>query len=299
MAQTEVEKSNAGQAPDTVNSTGPVGLKDFESLAPMPKSLAYLAKVQFEPEVGFQEVARVIETDMALVANLLRLANSAWSHTTSPVSTVKDALNRLGMSNVLNLVLISSLAVSMKKACSGYELGEDELARHSVAAYLAANSLLRFSQQPIPKGAATAAFLHDIGKLLLGRYITREVLDQIRQSVLDKEFKSQCEAEQHFLGTDHAEVGMAIAHHWGFPKELTVAIRRHHAPEVFDDALLAAVKISDSIAKMIFPLVGGWELEPAEQIEIMKVLGMVPSDIALICVLVEEEWKETEKFLQV
>jgi putative nucleotidyltransferase with HDIG domain len=271
---------------------------DFDTLAPIPKSLAYLARVQYDPDIGFLEVARVIESDVALVANLLRLANSSWGHSTTPIVTVKDALNRLGMTNVLNLVLISSLAVPMKKASAGYELEENELARHSVAAYLAASGLPRFTPLALPKEAATAAFLHDIGKLLLGRYMTHELLAQIRQSFMAGEFKSSCEAEQHFLGTDHAEVGMAIVHHWGFPRELSNAIRRHHAPEVYDDVLLAAVKLCDSVAKMVFPLRGDPETPASEERENMRALNLVPSDLALICVLVEEGWKETEKFLQ-
>ncbi len=291
------KKEEAGLT-DAFSALGPIESKDFESLAPVPQSLAYLAKVQYEPEIGFQEVSRVIETDMALVANLLRLANSAWSRGASQIMTVKDALNRLGMTNIVNLVLMSSLASAMKKACPGYDLGENELARHSVAAYLAASSLRRFSPVDLPNGLSTAALLHDIGKLLLERYISQTLLAKIRQSVADKQFPTYCQAEEHFIGANHAEVGMAIAHFWKFPRELFVAIRRHHEPEVYDDLLLAGVKLADLVAKMVFPLRVSEEMPRKEQLELMHVLGIVPSDLALMCVLVEEEWKETEKLLQ-
>lgn len=273
---------------------GPVHIAEIESLAPMPRSVAYLAKMQYEPDLWLKEVARVIELDPALTANVLRVANSAWSGSALPVDTVRDAVVRLGMSQILNLALIMSLASPLKRPCPGYELAENELARHSSAAFLAAGQVRQFSGKNIPQAVSTIALIHDLGKILLGRYIKKEILIQIKETVKNGH-ASTIEAEQQYLGTDHAEIGMAITRHWKMPKEWGDVIRRHHDPNPPFDPLLDAVQLSNSLAKII--------LAPEEdrgarlaQIPavLLQRLEMPQSDPALICVIVEEEMAKTE-----
>ena len=59
--------------------TSPTLSFDIENLAPMPDSVARLAKIVGDANTDVSQVARVIEFDQALTTNVLRLANSAWS----------------------------------------------------------------------------------------------------------------------------------------------------------------------------------------------------------------------------
>ena len=79
--------------------------------------------------------------------------------------------------------------------------------------------------------------MHDIGKLLLGRHVGQEKVDEIRNTV-HQENLTFIEGEQKLLGTDHAEVGGAIARHWSLPEPLVAAIELHHNPDQQPDALL-------------------------------------------------------------
>jgi putative nucleotidyltransferase with HDIG domain len=257
----------------------------------------YLAKMQYEPDLWLKEVARVIELDPALTANVLRVANSAWSGSSQPIATVRDAVVRLGLSQILNLALIMSLSTPLKKACPGYDLAESELARHSSAAFLAAGQLCQFSGRTVPQAVTTIALLHDLGKILLGRYIKKEIQIQIKEAVKSGQ-TSQIEAEQQYLGTNHAEIGMAITRHWKLPNEWSDIIRRHHDYNPPFDTMLDAVQLSDTLAKIV--------LAPAEDrgaglrqipAEVLQRLELPQSDLALICVIVEEEKKKTDQML--
>lgn len=263
-------------------------ISGIESLAPMPRSLDYLAKLQYAPDIWVGEVARVIDLDEALTANLLRWANSAWSHSSTSVGNVKDALIRMGIANVLNLVLITALASPMRRACPAYQLAENELSQHSILAYVTATCLGQFAAQPIPDTVATASLIHDLGKLLIERYLSRELMLQMSLAVKSGKV-SPMEAELQYLGTDHAEVGMQIARHWKFPDDIAQTIRRHHDPEPPRNTLLDAVQVCDMMAKQIFrkdpqaePL---WEAMPGN----LQRLGIEPADMALLSIRVEDE----------
>lgn len=269
---------------------------DIESLAPMPRSVAYLAKLQYEPEIWLNEVSRVINLDEALTAMLLHWANSAWSHTTVPVGNVKDALIRMGIVNVLNLIIITSLSSPLKKACPAYNLKENELSQHSIIAYLTAVSLGEFSAQPIPDTATTAALIHDLGKLLLGRYIDRDMMNRIAEAVKSGQM-SLIEAEQNILGTDHAEVGKAIAVHWKFPSALAEAIHRHHDPKPPYTTLLDAVQLCDIMAKQICRVKDNAKPLWEDHLEQLQRLGIEPADMALLSIRVEDELTKIETLL--
>ena len=74
----------------------------------------------------------------------------------------------------------------------------------------------------------TAALLHDVGKLILGSFIKKD-LEQIETMVM-KGITFDV-AESMVLGTNHAEIGGQILHKWSFPAELVNAVQWHHDPE--------------------------------------------------------------------
>ena len=83
----------------------------------------------------------IVQFDEALTASLLQSANSSWSASRSEITTVRDAVIRLGASPVLALTLGMTVRRQLLDSLPQYGLGEGELWRHSVAASLAAELL--------------------------------------------------------------------------------------------------------------------------------------------------------------
>jgi len=102
----------------------------------------------------------------------------------------------------------------------------------------------------VPGVAFTAALLHDIGKLLLSRYIDSSILSRIRDMTASGKL-TYLEAERSVLGVDHAQVGSAIAKHWTFPEELVRAIEQHHHLSPKLNPVLDAVFLANLVAKLI------------------------------------------------
>jgi putative nucleotidyltransferase with HDIG domain len=267
---------------------------EIDSLAPMPASVIRLTQMVSNPDSGVQEIARVVELDQALTANVLRAANSASSATRTEITTVKNAVVRLGTAQILKLAVGQQVVSAMSEEFTGYGLCEHELWRHSVASALASESIGKFTSVRIPGIAFTAALLHDIGKLLMERHLNAEVTDLILSRIEDKGI-TWLEAENRILGTDHTEVGAAIARHWNFPDELVLAIEHHHDPDPMSSVLLDVVHISNSIAKLIGVGLGAEQMHSNVSKKAAERLGLNQKDMESLCARVKDELIESEE----
>lgn len=273
---------------------GSIKLSEIKNLTPLPVSVVRLAQIVSVPDSNLDDFYQVIEFDQALTANVLRWANSAWSQSRTPITSVKGAVIRLGTENILKLAIGYHLMGSMNESNQGYRLQEKELWRHSVAAALAAEHLPRFASRPIPPYSFAAALMHDIGKLIVGRHITSERLGKIEALMSTGVGLTYIEAEKQVLGTDHAEIGAAIAREWKIPDMLVKAIEFHHAPDKSQEPVLDAVHIANAIAKLIGQGLGTEQFNMRVSMDSAKRLGLDEQNIQILCALVKDQLEDTE-----
>ncbi len=200
-------------------------LNGIQRLDPLPVTARRLTAMLSEENVNVREIADIVEYDVAVAANLVRVANSAAYAGRYPVDRVRDAVVRLGTANLLTIVLGDYIRV-FKVAAPLYDLTEDDLYLHSAAASLVIKAIVAETKRPLPPSASIAALLHDVGKLIMVRYMKEDV--SALQSLCREKKIAFVEAEREVLGCDHAEVGGAIARNWGFPQDIIHAIENHH-----------------------------------------------------------------------
>ena len=222
----------------------------IERLDPMPMTAHRLMRVLHDDDAGPARIAGCVEFDPAMASAVLRLANSAAYGGAVRIASLREAVARLGTSKIVDIVLGDSLQ-RLKANVPMYGLGEDELWLHSVAASLAVRALQQERRRAgIPEAASVAALLHDIGKLVMARFLKADA-----QAILARGAEQGItfvEAERGLLGCDHAEVGGALGRHWGLPDEVTDAIEHHHqTPAAPPSALRDAVVVANIVAKTI------------------------------------------------
>jgi putative nucleotidyltransferase with HDIG domain len=225
-------------------------LRSIDRLEPLPMTVQRLILMLDDEDVNLGEIAQIVEFDGAIASNVLRVANSAAFGGLSRIRETRDAVVRLGTATLLDILLIGHLR-SIRVAAPHYNLSEDDLWLHGAAASLAAKAVSKEARRArIPQIAAIAALIHDIGKLIMVRYLKADVPSLY--DICQEQNITLVEAERRILGCDHAEVGAAMARKWGFPEEITQAIEFHHEalpPEGFP--VLDTVLIANEIAKMI------------------------------------------------
>lgn len=271
--------------------------QEVEALTPMPASVARLAGVVCDPNAGIPQIVEVIKYDEALTANALRLANSAWSGARKQIDDVRGAVIRVGVARILAMAVGGRVTKVMSEPCEAYELPENELWRHSVAAALATERMGRFTTQSIPSAAFTAALVHDIGKLLLARHVGPSARQEIL-SMISKGGMSFLEAERTVTGTDHAEVGGDIARVWGFPEALVLAIECHHDLGNHTEPLLDAVHMANVVAKLIGVGLGSEQMNMEANVEASQRLGLSVAGLESLCATVIDELAATEELLR-
>jgi putative nucleotidyltransferase with HDIG domain len=225
-------------------------VKAAHALDPLPATVARLASLVVRQDWSLAEAAHLVEFDPALTGRLLRLANSAATAGLAPVHTARDAIMRVGIGPALAFAAASGLRRQLKRALPEYGLSEGQLWRHSVAAALAAEPIVQHARAQLPPECFTAALLHDIGKVVMARFLSPDDLRALA-AARDQGNQSSMEAELSILGVNHAELGGLIAEHWKLPTRIVAGIAHHHAPEAGEDPVCDAVYLANIAAKRI------------------------------------------------
>jgi putative nucleotidyltransferase with HDIG domain len=262
-------------------------LKDINRLEPLPVTAQALLRAVSGsgtgPEMSFVKIAELIELDQAIAANVLKISRSAAYAGAQQVSSIREALLRLGTSALLDLV-IGDFIKRLKFAAPMYRLNEDDLWLHSAAAHVSVRAMqIERPKANIPPAALTAALVHDIGKLVMVRHLKADV-GVILQHCRDHKV-TFVEAERALFGTDHAAVGAAVARKWSFPDVITDAIARHHDPELHEsNAVIDAVVTANLVSKTIGLGLGAEGLNLRVDMGCPKRLGLDFESFSRVCV---------------
>jgi putative nucleotidyltransferase with HDIG domain len=224
-------------------------LNGIQHLDPLPVTARKLATRLRDEGASVQEIATVVEYDVAVAANILRMANSAAYAGRYPIDRIRDAVVRLGTENLLTIVLGEYLKV-FKVHAPLYDLTEDDLYLHSAASALMIRAMAPEIRHKLPGSTSIAALLHDIGKLIMVRYMKADVSALL--TLCTEKKIAFVQAERELFGCDHAEVGAVMARQWGFPQEIISAIEQHHQVVPGGSGLiLDAVMLANYAAKSI------------------------------------------------
>jgi putative nucleotidyltransferase with HDIG domain len=210
-------------------------LQKVSAFPSMPKAVIKLRALLSEKDVSIDEIERILRHDPGLAANVLRLANSAFFGLPAKVTTLKHAIMLVGVDRFSQIAVGASMNKTMDTAVEGYGLSPGELWLHSIAVSTTAEALAKNRKFPATNDFFMPALLHDLGKLVLGKFVKAE--QQKIDSLVTKGVPFVI-AEKEVLKTDHAEIGALILSKWSFPDDLINAVRWHHYPEGLENSNL-------------------------------------------------------------
>jgi HD-like signal output (HDOD) protein len=184
-------------------------------LPSFPEIAVRIRKVLADSKSSLEQVVRIVGSEPALAARLLRIANSAsLNRSGKPVTELRTAISRIGY----NMVRSASLSFSMnqmrhdkKLAAFRHYLNDLWERSTSVAAY--AYVLARDHSRVNPDEAMLTGMMHGIGKL----YILTRATDHPGLFGGDAELNE-------IIENWHAPIGKAILENWEFPEAMAQAV---------------------------------------------------------------------------
>lgn len=193
-------------------STGKIDLPSFPDVA------VRVRRVLADEKTTVEQVVRVIGSEPALAARLLKMANSAALNRSGKALTdLRTAINRMGYNMVRSAAI--TFAMAQIRLASDLKSIEPYLARlwkHSTHVAATSYTIARKFTTINPDEALLTGLLHGIGKL----YILTRADDH------PELFTDQGAIEQ-IMRDWHASIGKAILENWDFAAEVANAVAEH------------------------------------------------------------------------
>lgn len=218
-------------------------------IPPYPAVAAKLAALsrQLRP-AGLNELVKVVSADAALAAQVLGRASAAHTGGGKQVTTLFEALSRIGMEQLVEMALATGLGVAIIAPGPLTELRRDMWRRCLLSAQLA--RMLADNRGVVAETAYSAGLVHDLGAAIVITAL-EEVAKTTPLPVLP-------EATWRDLVRKHqVKFGLVIAARWNLPAALTEVIA--HAHDVAsDNPLVRLIELSDRIVAKLdhMPTVG-------------------------------------------
>lgn len=218
-----------------------VPLKDLVryagQLVTLPEAYHRLKACLDEPEPDFDLISRIIESDTALSARLLRLVNSpiyAGIHS-GRVDRISYAVHLSGSHLLKNLLLTTVISNAVSHLATSRE-DIKTFWQHSVFCGLVAMQLAKRCSVLHPDRLMVGGLVHDIGHLVMYRRYHGIQLGNNIPPNTDPDDVLKVERDR--FGYTHCDVGAGLVQFWQLPVALRQITEWHHEPHKSESGTL-------------------------------------------------------------
>jgi putative nucleotidyltransferase with HDIG domain len=250
--------------------------EELPSLSTVVSEFLDLTKREFFSAKDFEIV---ISKDQALVARLLKVANSGLYGKPRGVRSIPEAVVLVGLENMKKIVFSVSMEGLTRLRLKNYDYEPSRgYWMHSTAVGLSARALIEVLPNKPMHGeeAFVAGLLHDVGKLVIDDFLDPQA--GTRDVSLEEEKKA--------AGLDHAELAEYVLRNWRLPENIVTAICNHHTTLPADGVEAGAV-----VMQLAQEIVNTWQVghgepidlsidyDPDRHLELIEQVGLPPSKI--------------------
>ena len=199
------------------------------SLPSLPSTYLELMEELQSEEPSPSKVGEIISRDVAMIAKILKLVNSAYFGLRVTVSDPVHAVKLLGLDIIRALVLthgVFSQFAQIDPQC----LSLEQLIQHSLSVGSLAKMIAKAENQDqdMATDALVAGALHDTGKLILAQGLPLEYKEVVIEA--KEQNIPLWRVEKEAFNTSHAEVGAYLLGLWHLPAPIVEAVALHHEP---------------------------------------------------------------------
>ncbi|MET0116136.1 MAG: HDOD domain-containing protein [Sedimenticola sp.] len=212
-------------------------VKAIDSLPPLPEITRAILELYHNPLANAADLAKVVEMDPSLSAQVLKWANSAMYGFRGEITTIQAAIARvLGYDVVMNLAMalttIKPLNIPREGPIGQQAFWSDALFSSMICQRLALR--VQRDDKPNPGTAYLSGLLHNIWMLLLGHLFPTQH-KEISELLIANPELSAIHAGEYILGINPIMMGRWLLESWELPDELLTAITYQNDPEYQSD----------------------------------------------------------------
>lgn len=233
------------RAPGEVLSSNTISLQNLPMLPAAGVKALALAK---DPGTSFRELAVVIQRDPALATGILKLANSPLYGLGREVSSLEQAILRLGFRECQNVILTVALRSLYRKLPPSRKQRCEALWKHAFITACASRRLNQALRLSFQGEEFSCGLCHDIGRTLLA--IGAPAYFDLADPLSFREGPDVLAHERGVLGTDHCAFGAWFAHVNELPAAVIAAVKYHHEPAEAAEhrRLVTSIALADDMA---------------------------------------------------
>lgn len=200
------------------------------AIRPMSTAAEEILNVSSSSRGSLKDLARVVQTDAALAARLMRLANSSFFGLSRQISTLPDAIVLVGLKGVRNLAVSTSVSAMASRLPSNSWVRERtrEINDHCLATAIAARRFGVAIQRDVADELFLAGLIHDLGRVVL-MFAYPDAYKRIWEQAATHGTNPAL-LERDFLGVDHVAAIDVVGRDWNLPSTLLELVTAHHRP---------------------------------------------------------------------
>jgi HD-like signal output (HDOD) protein len=258
----------------------PAVAQRIETLPSLSGVVQEFLEISRRDYITAQDLSRVIAKDQALVARLLKLANSGMYGSLRNVATITDAVVLIGLDGMKKMVYAVASEGLMCRGLRCYAYPDRGFWVHSQAVGMTCRALSEASSSSLRgEEAFVAGLLHDVGQLALD-----DLLDRApgKRAIELAEESAVC-------GLDHAAIGELIAHRWHISASVATAVRHHHdlGGEAEHRSGVACLALAEIICTTWSVGLQSWmdlgeEIDATEHAELLAAVGLAPAGLPAV-----------------
>lgn len=202
----------------------------LDRLPPFPMMLnRLLATMASDPDdVSFVDLTQIVEMDTVIAGRVLGVANSSFYGRSQTVSSIHQAVVRLGVHRLRNVVL----TLSINRIWGRFVIEDDDFSilrfnRHALATAILADLIAQRQRTPGAEVAFVAGLFHDIGQLVLVSAFPGAYLPLLKESAGGEDLERR---ERELLTFTHSEISAEAIAQWRLPESVQAAVRFHEQP---------------------------------------------------------------------
>jgi HD-like signal output (HDOD) protein len=258
---------------DTLEAAIRTLISDNECELPvLPEVAAQLLKLTGDVDCEVADIVVLIKRDQSLTTHLLRIANSARYSTGVQVSSVQQAVARLGLLCVREITVLIACQCKVFDV-AGFEKQVQQSFRRSLAAAVFSQEIARERRMNVEE-AFLGGLLHDVGRPVL------------LQSLSDRRKRSGLKAADHEIldAADEHRIPLSarLIRSWGLSARVAEAVEFQCHPEAAPDCSLQAATVRMAIDLALDLLGGTCEITADVPHPSCAILNLYPEQFAAI-----------------